>query len=155
MSETVTEQSGQAGQAVVFRPRRVAWMASTCAVALVVVFTVVAMLLRRSETGVIFRTSDQVAMIGVGLVLAGLTMLLAFPRVRADAEGIEVRNVLTRRFAWSEVLSVSFPDGASFARLELPDDEYQSIVAVQAVDRQRAVDAVRVLRRLHREAWSR
>ncbi|PRX46059.1 PH (Pleckstrin Homology) domain-containing protein [Prauserella shujinwangii] len=138
---------------VVIRPRRVVWMASVCAVALVAVFVVVALLLRSSDTGVIFQTSDQVAMVGVGLVLAGLTMLFALPRARADAEGIEVRNVVfTRYFRWSEVLSVSFPDGASFARLELPEDEYYSILAVQAVDRHRAVEAVRTLRRLHREA---
>jgi hypothetical protein len=50
------------------------------------------------------------------------------------------------------VLSVSFPDGASWARLELPDDEYQAVMAVQAVDRGRAVEAVRALRKLHRAA---
>ncbi|WP_235999155.1 PH domain-containing protein [Qaidamihabitans albus] len=131
-------------------------MAGVSAVALLVVFTVVAVLLRQSDTGVVFRTSDQVAMIGVGVILAGLTLLFALPRARADAEGIEVRNVVvTKRLSWDEVLSVSFPDGASFARLELPDDEYHAILAVQAVDRQHAVDAVRALRRLHKQARSR
>jgi hypothetical protein len=124
-------------------------------VPLVFVFTVVAILLRSSKTGVIFQTSDQIAMVGIGILLAAGTMLFAFPRVRADAEGIEVRNVLLgRRFAWREVLSVSFPDGASWARLELPEDEYYSVMAVQAVDRERAVEAVRALRRLHQQAWS-
>jgi hypothetical protein len=94
-------------------------------------------------------------MVCIGILLAAGTMLFAFPRVRADAEGIEVRNViLGRRFNWHEVLSVSFPDGASWARLELPEDEYYSVMAVQAVDRERAVEAVRALRRLHRQAWS-
>jgi hypothetical protein len=65
-----------------------------------------------------------------------------------------VRNVLlSRRFAWHEVLSISFPDGASWARLELPEDEYYPVIAVQAVDRERAVIAVRALRRLHKQAW--
>ncbi|MDT7727364.1 MAG: hypothetical protein QOI21_3940 [Actinomycetota bacterium] len=130
-------------------------MSGVLAVFLVVVFTVVGILLRNSNTGAIFQASDQIAMIGVGILLAGATLLFAMPRVRADTKGIEVRNVLlSRRFAWSDVLSVTFPDGASWARLELPDDEYYSIMAVQAVDRQRAVEAVRALRRLHHAAWT-
>jgi hypothetical protein len=142
-------------QVLVIRPRRAMWMSASLAVPLVFVFTVVAILLRSSKTGVIFQTSDQIAMVGIGILLAAGTMLFAFPRVRADAEGIEVRNVLLgRRFAWREVLSVSFPDGASWARLELPEDEYYSVMAVQAVDRERAVEAVRALRRLHQQAWS-
>jgi hypothetical protein len=142
-------------QVLVIRPRRAMWMSASLAVPLVAVFTVVAILLRSSKTGVIFQTSDQIAMVGIGILLAAGTMLFAFPRVRADAEGIEVRNVLLgRRFAWREVLSVSFPDGASWARLELPEDEYYSVMAVQAVDRERAVEAVRALRRLHQQAWS-
>src|SRR3979411_497857 len=99
------------------------WMSASLAVPLVAVFTVVAILLRSSKTGVIFQTSDQIALVGIGTLLAAGTMLFAFPRVRADAEGIEVRNVLLgRRFAWREVLSVSFPDGASWAGLGTPQD---------------------------------
>ena len=138
---------------LVIRPRRALIMCSVLAVALLAVFVVVAVLLRNGDTGVRFQRSDQVAMVGIGILLACGVMLFAIARVRADAEGIEVRNVLiTRRFAWSEVLSVSFPDGASWARLELPDDEYHAVMAVQAVDRDRAVEAVRALRKLHRAA---
>src|SRR5262249_41915541 len=141
--------------ALVLRPRRATIMAAVAAVALVAVFVVVAVLLRGSKTGVRFQVSDQVAMVCIGLLLAAGAMLFAAPLVRADAEGITVRNVpVRRRLAWREVLSVSFPDGASWARLELPDDEYHAVVAVQAVDRERAVAAVRALRRLHRSAWS-
>ena len=138
---------------VVLRPKKIRKVAWACAVGLVVVFTVVGLLLGNTPTGVIFRTSDQVAMVCLGVLLAGGILLLARPRVRADAEGVEVRNVVTvHRFAWADVLHVSFPDGASWARLELPDDEYVSIMAVQAVDRDHAVTAVRALRELHRAA---
>ncbi|AXB48276.1 PH domain-containing protein [Amycolatopsis albispora] len=138
--------------AVTVRPRRAVWMCGALALLLIGVFTTVAVLLRQSDTGVIFQTADQVAMIGIGVLLAGLTMLFALPKAVADAEGVSVRNVWgTRRFSWAEVLSVSFPDGASFARLELPEDEYYSVLAVQAVDRERAVAAVRALRKLHRQ----
>ena len=139
--------------AVVVRPRRAMIMCSVLAVLLLAVFVVVAVLLRNGGTGVRFQRSDQAAMIGIGILLSAGVMLFAMARVRADATGIEVRNVLiTRRFLWSEVLSVSFPDGASWARLELPDDEYHALMAVQAVDRDRAVEAVRTLRKLHRAA---
>ncbi|HKS46763.1 MAG TPA: PH domain-containing protein [Amycolatopsis sp.] len=130
-------------------------MSAVVAVVLLVVFAVVAVLLRGSDTGAIFRLSDQIAMMGVGVLLAAASMLFATPRVRADADGIEVRNVLIgRKFGWLDVLGVSFPDGASFARLELPEDEYYGLLAIQAVDRERAVEAVRALRRLHKQAWA-
>jgi hypothetical protein len=140
---------------LVIRPWRATWVSSVVAGVLIVVFAVVSVLLRSSNTGVIFRLSDQIAMMGVGVVLAAAALLFATPRVRADANGVEVRNVLVgRKFAWEEVLSVSFPDGASFARLELPDDEYYGVLAIQAFDRERAVESVRALRRLHKQAWA-
>lgn len=140
-------------QQVQFRPRKVRWIAVGCAVVLVAAFTVVAVLLRQSDTGVYFRVSDQVSIGVFGLVLALGVLMLARPRVRADTEGVSVRNVFfAQRFAWQEVLAVSFPDGAAFARLELPEDEYYSVLAVQAMDRGHAVDAVRTLRTLHRKA---
>ena len=64
------------------------------------------------------------------------------PRVRADADGVEVRNVGWPRYLpWELVRAVSFPDGASWARLDLPDHEYVPVLAVQAVDGMRAVSA--------------
>lgn len=139
--------------AVEFRPKRIRLVAGACAVFLVAAFTVVGLLLGDTPTGVIFRTSDQVAMILLGVLLACGALLLTRPRVRADDTGVEIRNVLTaHRFTWQEVLHVSFPDGASWARLELPDDEYVAIMAIQAVDREHAVTAVRALRDLHRAA---
>ncbi|MGZ3146842.1 PH domain-containing protein [Lentzea chajnantorensis] len=136
---------------VVLRPKKIRKVAWACAVGLVVVFTVVGLLLGNTPTGVIFRTSDQVAMIVLGFLLAGGVLLLTRPRVRADATGIEIRNVVTsHRFAWGDVLAISFPDGAAWARLELPEDEYISIMAVQAVDRDYAVTSVRALRELHK-----
>jgi hypothetical protein len=131
------------------RPWKIRFVASGLAIVFVAVFTVVAILLRSDWTGAYFRTSDQVAMIGIGLVLAAAALLLVRARVRADESGVEIRNLLgTRRFAWDEVEHVSFPDGASFARLELPDDEYITILAIPAIDGARSVAAIRELRRL-------
>jgi Bacterial PH domain len=134
------------------RPRKARHVAVAAAVVLVVVFTVVAVLLRRTPTGVYFRFSDQVAMVLLGLLLAGATLLFARPRVRALADGVEVRNVLTTRVVpWDLVVRVSFPDGAPWARLELPDDEYIAVMAIQAVDGQGAVRAIHSLRAVHAE----
>ena len=133
------------------RPRRARWVAVLLAVALVVVFSVVAALLRRTDTGVYFRTADQVAMVLLGVLLAAAALLFARPRLRADADGVYVRNVVgTHRLPWALVLRVSFPEGAAWARLELPDDEYLAVMAIQAADRQHAVSAIRQLRELHR-----
>ena len=121
-----------------------------CAVAVVAAFTVVASVLRTTDTGVFFRFADQVAMVLLGVLLAGGILLLARPRVRADADGVEVRNIGWPRYLpWELVRAVSFPDGASWARLDLPDYEYVPVLAVQAVDGMRAVEAIRGLRALH------
>ncbi|MDQ3763920.1 MAG: PH domain-containing protein [Actinomycetota bacterium] len=134
------------------RPRKARWVAVTAAVLLFVVFTVVALLLRQTPTGVYFQFSDQVAMVVLGLLLAGAALLFARPRVRAGADGVEVRNVLgTRTVPWELVLRVSFPDGAPWARLELPDDEYIAVMAIQAADGRHAVQAIRALRAVHAE----
>jgi hypothetical protein len=141
---------------VVARPRKVLIFAWVGAVVTVALFTVIAVLLRNTQTGVYFRFADQVALVLLGLFVAGGLLLLARPRVRADAEGIEVRNILvTHRYQWQDVVRVAFPDGASWARLDLPDDEYVSVLAIQAVDGARAVDAITRVRALHAAARGR
>ncbi len=138
---------------VVLRPKKIRRVAWACAIGLVIVFTIVGLLLGRTPTGVFFQASDQVAMVVLGFLLAGGVLLLTRPRVTADAAGIDIRNVvMSHHFDWSDVHSVSFPDGAAWARLELPEDEYISIMAVQAVDREYAVTSVRALRELHKAA---
>lgn len=131
------------------RPRKTARFAMGIAALLVTVFTVSAILLRGSGTGVYFRTSDQLAMVFLGLLLAGGVLLLTRPRLRADASGVRVRNAFSEKtIEWSDVKGLSFPDGASWARIELPDDEYVPVLAIQANDRERAVDAVQRFRAL-------
>lgn len=147
------EQEKGAGEKVVLRPRRLFVISWVGAVAIMALFIAIALVLRNTDTGVFFRTADQVAMILIGAFIAGGILLVARPRVRADAEGIEVRNIiLTRHLPWDQVERIAFPDGASWARLDLPDYEYFPVMAVQAVDGQRAVDAIRRLRALHAAA---
>lgn len=140
-------------EVLVARPRRLRVYASILAAVFVAAFVVIAVFLKDSDTGVRFSTSDQVAMVGIGVALAAGALWPTWARVRADTEGLEVRNLLgSRRFTWSDVRQVSFPDKAWWARLELPGDEYVPMVAIQALDGPRAVAAMRELRRLHRAA---
>jgi hypothetical protein len=147
-----TEPAGGADEdSLDVRPRRASLVAVLLAVLLFGGFAVVAALLRRTDTGVYFRTADQVSMVVLGALLAGAALLFARPRLRADAGGVSVRNVVTsHRLPWALVRRVSFPEGASWARLELPDDEYVAVLAIQAADGERAVAAIRRLRELHR-----
>jgi hypothetical protein len=112
--------------------------------------------LRNTDTGVYFRLADQVSMVVMGLLFAAGLLLLTRPRVRADVDGIEVRNIVVKRtLRWEDVEDIAFPDGASWARLDLPDDEYLAVLAVQSVDREHAVAGIRRLRALHARARSR
>jgi hypothetical protein len=110
---------------------------------------VVGLLLKMSSSGVIFQTADQVAMAVLGLVIAGAVLLLARPRLRVGPAGLSVRNLLGDRLVpWSELVGVSFPAGSRWAHIDLPDDEYVPVMAIQAVDKDRAVGAMDTVRAL-------
>lgn len=104
---------------------------------------VVGMLLKASNTGVIFRTADQVAIAMVGAVIAAFVCLFARPRLRIGPSGVAVRNLFGYKlFPWSEVIGVSFHPGVRWARLDLRDDEYIAVMAIQTVDKGRAVESM-------------
>ena len=50
---------------------------------------------------------------------------------------------------------MSFRTGARWARMDLPDDEYIPVMAIQAVDKGRAVDAMDTVRALTDQVPSR
>ncbi|MDL5158003.1 PH domain-containing protein [Actinomycetospora termitidis] len=132
------------------RPVRIRWVAWVIAILLFAFFASGALLVYVESAGFNFRPADQVAMVVLGLLLAGGALLFTRPRLRAGSGGIEVRaTLLTRRVAWADVVGISFPDGAQFARVDLPDDEYLVVGALQAVDKGHAVAGVTRLRELH------
>jgi len=140
---------------VVFRPRRIRWVAGFSAAAVVVLFTVLSFGLHGStgDTMGQFRRGDQTAMIGLG-VLIGLG-ILAFtrPRVSADGTGVRIRNVVGGYdLPWAAVRAVRFDRNSPWATLELHDDETVSVHALQAADKEYAVEGVRALRALHSAA---
>ena len=110
---------------------------------------VVGLLLKIRSSGVIFHTSDQVAIAVLGLVIAGAVLLFARPRLRVGPAGLAVRNLSGYRLIrWPEVVGVSFPAGSRWARIDLPHDEYVPLMAIQAVDKERAVEAMDTVRSL-------
>jgi len=110
---------------------------------------VIGLLLRGTNEGVAFRTSDQVGLIGVGLILGGLIMTAARPRLRVDRNGLWIRNMLGEQFVeWPLVLRVAYPQGAPWAQVLMPDDEIKPLMAIQAMDRGRAVTALEKVREL-------
>ena len=134
------------------RPRRLALVCRGVALLVVVVFGVLALLLPRgSAGGQVFGPADQVGFFGIGVLLSVAVLCLTRPRVRADAGGVWVRNVLgDRYFPWQVVVSIHLPDGASWAQLELQDDETVAVLALQRSDREATVEAVVGMRKLLR-----
>ncbi|MCZ7438336.1 PH domain-containing protein [Micromonospora sp. WMMC241] len=137
---------------VTVRPRRIRVVCWASAIALVVVFSLVA----TSLTGATgdgygsFQRGDQFAMVGLGVFGALGFLLFTRPRVVADAKGVRVRNVIgSYELPWEVIRGVRFDRGAPWASLELHDDDLLPIVALQAADKESAVEAVRALRRLH------
>jgi len=121
------------------------------AVAVVVVCTLVSFGLRGStgDGPGVFEAGDQWAMIGLGVALAIGILMFTRPRVEADGTGIRVRNVIGGyELPWEVVRAVRFGRGAPWASLDLEDDDTVAVMAVQAADKQYAVEAVRTLRAL-------
>jgi hypothetical protein len=139
-------------ETVSFRPRRLRMVCFGSAIAVVIVFVAVSFGLHGSLGGGapgVFQRGDQAAMIGLGFVAAGGIMLLARPRVIADVNGVRIRNALGGYdLPWEVVRAVRFNRGAAWATLELTDDEVVGMLAVQAVDKDYAIAAVRSLRAL-------
>jgi hypothetical protein len=134
---------------VEIRPRLTPYFAYGAALIIAAVGVVLGLLLKISSSGVIFQTADQVAISLLGVVIAGVVLLFARPRLRVGAPGVAVRNLFGYRLIpWSDVVDVSFPRGARWARVDLPDDEYIPLMAIQAVDKDRAVAAMDRVREL-------
>jgi hypothetical protein len=145
----VTAKRGRDDWDAELRPHLTPLFAYAAAFLIAAALIAVGFLLKIKSTGVIFQTADQVAMGVLGLVIAGIVLLFARPRLRVGASGLSVRNLLGDRLVpWPEVVGVSFPGGSRWARVDLPDDEYVPLMAIQAVEKDRAVAAMDTVRSL-------
>jgi hypothetical protein len=134
-----------------YRPRKLLWVCRAAALGLVVVFGVVAALLpsRQGEGDAAFGVGDQIAFFCIGLLLAWAALQFTRVRVDADESGVRIRNYVGEKaLPWQVVAAVRMDDGAPWASLDLHDDDTVALLAVQANDGARAVEAVLELRRL-------
>jgi hypothetical protein len=143
-------------ETVVYRPKKIRWVAGATAAGVLVLFTGISFGLHGSsgfDNSGQFERGDQTAMIGLGILIALGILAFCRPKVTADAEHIVIRNVVGGYdLPWSVVRAVRFDRNSPWAQLELHDDEQVSIHALQATDKDYAVDGVRTLRALHSAA---
>ena len=134
---------------VASRPVRLRRLCAVLAAVVVVVFGVIALLLRRGSTGAAFGPADQVSIFGIGVAVAAGVLVLARPSLEADERELRVRNVIGRHvIPWTAVRAVLFRDNTPWATLELHDDDQVALMAVQAADGESAVQVVLALREL-------
>ncbi len=135
---------------LVVRPRRIAIYASISASVVVATMVVVGLLLRNTNDGVSFQASDQIGLIGLGILIGVAILMMARPNLKVFEQGLLVRNILGENFyEWPLVYGISFPQGAQWALLRMPDDETHPVMAIQLLDRGRAVESLQAVRRLH------
>lgn len=114
------------------------------------VFVITAFVMPHANAGAHFGVKDQAATAAIGVVLAGLCLMLTRPRLEADRTSLRLRSFLGgwRTVPWDVVVGVEFPSKVRFARIVLPGEETLAIYAVQRLDKRQAVDAMRGLRAL-------
>jgi hypothetical protein len=143
-------------ETVEYRPKKIRWVAGSTAAGVVVLFTAISFGLHGSkgfDNSGQFERGDQTAMIGLGLLIALGILAFCRPRVVADDAHIKIRNVVGGYdLPWSVVRAVRFDRNSPWATLELTNDEQVSVHALQAADKDYAVDGVRALRALHSSA---
>ncbi len=132
------------------RPITTARIANISAAVALVVFVIVAIVMRTASAGATFELSDQLGTVVLGVIVAGGLHIPARPRMRADMHAVYLRSYLGawRTVPWEAVVAVEFPASARFARLRLPAEEILAIYAVQRMDGPVAVEAMRGLRHL-------
>jgi len=126
---------------------RIAW---ACSAVVLIVFVVTASVMKRYNAGADFNDKDQAGTVVVGVVLAALLIMPTRPRLVADEDSVRLRSFLGgwRVVPWEVIVDVRFPSKVRFAQLVLPADETLAIYAIQRLDKQRAVEAMRELREL-------
>lgn len=143
---------GENGPVLVLRPKRVVLYGVIASVVIMAVMIAVVLLLESELEKQNFRWIDRIGLIGMGGVASFVAMLGARPRLRADAAGVWVRNILGETyFPWHWIERIAFPKGAHWAQLMLPGDETYPVMAVQAMDKERAVASLTKLRALYDE----
>lgn len=133
-------------------PRRIRIVGTIMSSALVIM-VVIGWIAMPENLRATFTPFQVITLLAVLFVIIGLIAGIALSVVRADDEGLTVRNGLrTHRISWSQVLRVSFRDGDPWAALLInsaDDPDRLMLMGIQRNDHERADRAVAELRRLH------
>ncbi|MFC9508936.1 PH domain-containing protein [Streptomyces sp. NPDC057002] len=129
---------------VTFRPGSTRAVLLTAAVAILVVITAVAMLLKQLSP------AERLSFVVTALLLDAVLLLLARPKVVADESGVTVVNLTNkRRLEWAEILQVTLRPGDPWVFLNLSDGTSLPVLGIQpGLARQRAIADARALRAL-------
>ncbi|MFE9705831.1 PH domain-containing protein [Streptomyces sp. NPDC005930] len=129
---------------VTFRPSRTRAVLIVLAAVTFVTVTALGMLLRGLGPG------ERLSFVLTALVLAGVLLLLARPRVVADETGVTVVNLTAKRhLAWPEILRVNLRQGDPWVFLDLSDGTSLPALGIQpGIAKQRALADARALRDL-------
>lgn len=135
-------------------PRRLRMLLAVLAcVVLAVAAVVVLTLPSTTNTVVRYGLGDQIALGGVGVLLAVGVLFLGRSRVDADASGVRVRNLLVRHdFPWQSVRAVRFDRKSAWGSLALENGDEVSLLGLQVSDGGYALRATEGLRALHAAA---
>ncbi|TQF01719.1 PH domain-containing protein [Kitasatospora acidiphila] len=130
---------------VTWLPRRTRAVLLTASGVLATVFVVMALILPPS-----WQLNDRVMLVFLGLVFSGVGLMLARPRVDADADGVLVVNLVrSRRLHWAEILRVNLKQGDPWVTLDLADGTSLAAMGIQpSGGRDQAVRAALQLRDL-------
>lgn len=127
-------------------------MATTMAVAALVIFGSIALLLPGDLGAGSWRAPDRVLVFAVGAAIASVCWRYATIRAVPTREGLLVRNLfLTRTLTWPEVIGVEFGGGAPWVTLELNDTDTVAVMAIQRADGPTAMAEARRLAGLVRD----
>ncbi|WP_328415785.1 PH domain-containing protein [Streptomyces violaceus] len=129
---------------VTFRPGSTRAVLLTAAVAILIVITAVAMLLKQ------LGPAERLSFVLTALLLDAVLLLLARPKVVADESGVTVVNLTNkRRLEWAEILQVTLRPGDPWVFLNLSDGTSLPVLGIQpGIARQRAIADARALRAL-------
>ncbi|GGS67681.1 PH domain-containing protein [Streptomyces violaceus] len=129
---------------VTFRPGSTRAVLLTAAVAILIVITAVAMLLKQLSP------AERLSFVITALLLDAVLLLLARPKVVADESGVTVVNLTNkRRLEWAEILQVTLRPGDPWVFLNLSDGTSLPVLGIQpGIARQRAIADARALRAL-------
>lgn len=117
-----------------FRPRAARVVGTALALAVLLAGVVLAVVL--PQVGPAHQSwADRLAIVAFAGLVAWFLLRQAGVRAVPDEDGLTVRNLLvTRRVAWTEVISVRFGHGRPWVQLDLADGDTLAVMGVQDAD---------------------